>query len=118
MESSWFRFAFAEFIGTYTLSLVACGSVAAVGSFSYQFDFDEMTVGRTLCRAIATGTVRSPAHSACLLLLEPGELSHRAMWCHALSISPSAMHWHPARALPGLHCSPLGAEGGWRERHC
>ena len=52
------RSACAEFLGTYALSLASCGSVAAVGSFSYQFDYGEMTVGRTLCRAVATGTVR------------------------------------------------------------
>jgi glycerol uptake facilitator-like aquaporin len=52
------RSACAEFLGTYALSLASCGSVAAVGSFSYQFDYGEMTVGRTLCRAVAMGTVR------------------------------------------------------------
>lgn len=53
------RFMFAEMMGSLMLTLVACGSVVASGTLTYQLNFRELTIGRMTVIALANGLVRT-----------------------------------------------------------
>ena len=51
------RFMFAEFLGSLFANLIAQGAVISCGVLTYQMNYDELTPGRILCIAFATGFV-------------------------------------------------------------